>query len=41
MLNKLESRKEEFREHFNKEMENIIKNQSEMKSTVTEMRNTL
>lgn len=38
MLNKLESRVEELREHFNKEFEDIIKNQSEMKNTITKMK---
>lgn len=36
MLNKLESRIEELREHFNKELENVIKNQLEIKTTMTE-----
>lgn len=40
MLNKLESRIEELREHFRK-FKNVIKNQSEMKNKVTEMNNTL
>lgn len=41
MLNKLKSRIEELRDHFNKETENVIKNQSVMKSIITEMKNAL
>lgn len=40
MLTKLESAIEELRENFNKESEGIIKNQAELKNTITEMKNT-
>lgn len=39
ILPKLESRIEELREHFNKY--SIIKNQAELKNTITEIKNTL
>lgn len=41
MFNTLESRTEELREHFNKELENVIKNQLEMKNIITVMKNML
>ena len=37
MINKLENRIEEPREHFNKELQNVIKNQSKKKKMTTEM----
>lgn len=41
MLNKVEHTIKELREHFNKKIENVIKNQSEVKNIVTEMKKTL
>lgn len=38
MLNKFESKMEELSNNFNKEQENIIKNQSEMMNTIAEMK---
>lgn len=40
MFTKRESAIEELRENFNKESEGIIKNQAELKNTITEMKNT-
>lgn len=40
MFTRLERRMDELRVNFNKEKENIKKNQSEPKNTVTEMKNT-
>lgn len=39
ILNKLQHTIEELREHFSKGVENIRKNQSEMKTTIAEMEN--
>lgn len=36
IFNKLESTIEKLREHFNKEIENVIKNQSKMKNITNE-----
>lgn len=41
MLNKLKNTVEGLREHFNEEIENVKKNQSEMKNIIAEMENTL
>ena len=41
MLNKLGRRMDEYSEMFNKELENIKKNQMELKNTITEIKNTL
>ena len=38
---RLESRIEGIGEHFNKGIENVIKNQSEIKNTIPEMKTTL
>lgn len=40
MLNKPESTIEEFTEHFNKNKENVIENQLEVKHTITEAKTT-
>lgn len=37
----LESGIEEFRENFNNDLESIIKNQLDLKNSITEMKNTL
>ena len=39
MLNECRGRVDELSENFYKEIENIKKNQSEMKTTITEMKN--
>ena len=41
MLTKLEKRIKGHNENFNKELENIIKSQPELKNTINEMKNTL
>ena len=41
MLNKFEHTIKELREHFNKEIKNVIKNQSEKKNIITEMKKAL
>lgn len=41
ILNRLKNTIEELREHFNTEIENVKKNQSEMKNTIAEMENIL
>lgn len=41
ILNKLKNTVEGLREHFNEEIENVKKNQSEMKNIIAEMENTL
>ena len=38
MLNKIGRRMDEHRENFNKELENIKKNKTELKNTITEMK---
>lgn len=40
MVNDLESRIEELRDHFNKELENVINYQSKIMNTITEMKYT-
>ena len=40
MLAELRRRMDELSENFNKEIENIKRNQSELRSTITEMKNT-
>ena len=40
MLNKIDSGIEKLREYFNKELESIIKNQEDLKNTVSEIKNT-
>ena len=41
VLTKLGKRSDELNEHFNKELENIKKTQSETKSSINEIKNTL